>query len=306
MRSEVSLAGVGIAVVVFMGSMAAGPVTCRSGDETIETVIAGIERNYSQIHSARLIIEEVSISPNVDRRETRTSATPGGGTISYTVGPLFVERSELVLRGDDLRSDRLSRVGDDWKLTGVTICRGDVWTLYHLDHQWAQIKPTSDLGGRFPIDPRQFGAGDWKYDLVEQLRSLDVVEVVSEGGSKDERLRLLTERQTGSAKQTAIYEFDPSRNYLPTLVANLRHDGSVNDAVEIDYQEVIPGTAWFFRDLSRKFFTDENEGELSAQGWRQEIIWRTVGEVRVNDEIPDEIFQIEFPVGTRVVDQTAR
>ena len=277
-------------------------------DDVLEHVIDGIERNYSGIHSARLTIEEVTISPDVERRETLTTETSNGAILTYSVAPVWIGRSELTLRGSDLRSDTTSRVGDDWELTGVTIHRDDVWTLYHLEQQWAQIKPTDDLHGRSPIDPRQFGAGDWRFDLVEQIRNQKVIEVTRDGDADDARLRLLTEFHSGSdTVRRRIYEFDPSRNYLPTLVANLKDDGrTVNDAVEIDYQEVIPGTAWFFRDLSQKFFTDENTGDASGTGWRQQVIWRTVGKVHINEEIPDEVFHIEFPEGTRVVDQVDR
>ena len=304
MRCGLHSANVSCAVLVFMAYSAGVPAPGSASDEILEQVIAGIERNYSQIQSATMIVEEVSISPNVERRETLTAESSGGAIISYTVAPVSTYRYELILRGDELRSDTISRVGDDWELTGVTIRRDDVWTLYHVDAQWAQIKPTSDLGGRFPMDPRQFGASDWRFDLVEQIRDLEFVGFIPYLADEVERLRLLTKRKTGSgAEQTTIYEFDPSRNYLPTLVANLRDDGSINDSVEIDYQEVIPGSAWIFRDLSRKFFTDENEGELAARGWRQQIISRTVGKVTVNEEIPDEVFHIEFPEGTRVVNQ---
>ena len=53
-------------------------------------------------------------------------------------------------------------------------------------------------------------------------------------------------------------EFDPARNDLPTRIVFLREEDRIGIVLDITYQEVIPGSAWFLKKATCKFFGRPN------------------------------------------------
>lgn len=271
--------------------------------QVLEEIIGGVVRNNAGIQTARLKIERITIDPSVERRETKTAkSVDGKATLKLTVAPVFVRQSELVLRGPDFRSDTLERIGGEWKSSHVTIREGDVWTFYHPQTEWAEIQPSRSIASFAPIDPRDFGAKDQREGLLRRLWSLQVIEVQREQTLAGVPLIKVVAKGPAEGMREK-YTFDASKNYLPTSIASVRGDGSLNSVVEINYREVGPGI-WLAREYSRKFFAEDcNATGPDGLEWTQLAIERVVGDVQVNEAVPDAVFDLEFPEGTRVVDQ---
>jgi hypothetical protein len=263
-----------------------------------------IAKNYASIRSVQGTLELVTIDPSVEKRETKTFHN-GDATITFTQAPAFVSRNVFVLRGDDLRSDYFGRVKDEWSLGERTSRRGDVWTFFHPEEPWAQIKRTADIGGFEPIDPREFGGLGQQHGLLDQMHRSKPVEVVDHGPKLQIRTEIVDAPKYGYRKgQRHSYVLDPAKNYLPTQVVSYCDDGSVNVVIEMIYDEVAPQKAWFMCEVTEKIFRPEKKAaDTSSDQWGQMMIYRIVGELRINEEVKDDAFKIDFPPGTRVVDQ---
>ena len=104
-------------------------------------------------------------------------------------------------------------------------------------------------------------------------------------------------------KQRYRCEFDPARNDLPTRIIEFRDQDRIGIVVDITYQEVIPGTAWFLKQATTKYFGRDPARSPDSEAWNQATIVRTMGKVRpVNEAIPDDAFEVALPPDTRVLD----
>ncbi|HEV3415209.1 MAG TPA: M56 family metallopeptidase [Pirellulales bacterium] len=263
-----------------------------------------IARNYAGIKSVQGTLEQVAIYPSVEKRETK-SFRSGDGTFTTTQAPEFVFRSKFVLKGDDLRSDGFERIKDEWSLAGKINRRGDVWTFFHPGEPWAQIKPTAAIGGMGPIDPREFGGLSQQHGLLDQMRRSKPVDVLARGTKLQIRTEIVDTPKYGYRKsQQHCYVLDTAKNYLPSQVVSYCDDGSVNVVIEMIYDEVVPHKAWFMREVAEKIFRPEKKAaDSSSDQWSTMLIYRIVGELRIDEEVKDDAFNIDFPPGTRVVDQ---
>ncbi|MCA9075631.1 MAG: hypothetical protein KDA93_11405 [Planctomycetaceae bacterium] len=273
-----------------------------NGAETLAMIVESIERNYAPIETLQASIEQLSITPAVEKREVKQAKLAGGGRAEVTVTPVSIQRSDVVLVNDDWRSTLYDRVGDNWSLVQEANRVGDVWTFFYYQSDFAQIKFTHHLGGMMPHDPRDFGSQDMKVGLLNHLQQMKVVvarELESPTGSP--LITVTFARQHDLVEQ---WTFDPAMNHLPTKRQNSLANGNLISEIEIDYQEIMPGV-WFLRDSSTRFFN--TEGPIlgaDAREWTQLISRRVIGEVLVNKDVGEDALTIEFGASTRIVDQT--
>jgi hypothetical protein len=104
------------------------------------------------------------------------------------------------------------------------------------------------------------------------------------------------------SKERYRCEFDPARNDLPTRIVVFRDEDKIGIVLDISYEEVIPGTAWFFKKATHKFFGPDLARSPDSEAWRQALIVETMGKVIVNRPIPADAFLVRLPEGTRVSD----
>ncbi len=285
------------------------PQTSDADKEAVwKKAIDSIERNYAEIKSVQGTLEHIFIDPEVDQRKTVTTALANGGTVTMTFAPVSISRSNFILKGDDLRSDAFGRSKDEWTLIAKTSRRGDVWTFFHPEEPWAQIKRTVHLGGESPFDPRNFGGSSEKHGLLDQMRRGRALEVVSRAGKLEIRTEIAEAVQHDYRKgQQHSYLLDPAMNYLPTQVISYCEDGSLNLVQELTYDEVIPHKAWFMREWTEKLFhPDKKIADASSNQWRNLIVARVVGPLRIGEDVSDDVFKIDFPAGTRISDMVHR
>jgi peroxiredoxin len=139
------------------------------------------------------------------------------------------------------------------------------------------------------------------FDRLKAAKVLEATQVDSPEGLP--RVRFLTEDATAKGADRRLrWEFDPSRNHLPTSIVYLHDDGTINFIFDIAYQEVLPRSAWFLREATCKNFSKKGVHRGDADGWSASFTYRTKGEVLVNKTIPDDAFEIALPLGTRVSD----
>ena len=99
-------------------------------------------------------------------------------------------------------------------------------------------------------------------------------------------------------------EFDTIRNNLPTRVIILRDldPQKIGIVLDITYQEIIPGRAWFFKKATCRFFGHEPVRSADSEAWRQTVSVETKGPLHVNEPIDDDTFVVPIPPGTRISD----
>jgi hypothetical protein len=141
-------------------------------------------------------------------------------------------------------------------------------------------------------------------NFVDRLRSDRVLEVAPARtlDGKSRMAALMEHTFDEGHKERYRCEFDPARNDLPTRIVYLRDGNGIGIVLDITYQEVIPGTSWFFKKATHKFFGRDLARSPDSEAWRQARIVETMGKVIVNRPIPADAFLVRFPEGTRVSD----
>ena len=286
---------------------AAAPSSDADRQALWQQAIDSIEKNYAEIKTVQGTLEQIAIDPAVDKRETVTMKL-ANGTATTTFAPVSISRNVFTVKGNDLRSDSYGRNKDEWTLGGKTSRRGDVWTFFHPQEPWVQIKRTVHLGGESPFDPRNYGGQSEKHGLLDQMRRGRPLEVVSRANKWQIRTEIIEDVQYAYRKgHQHSYVLDPAMNYLPTQVISYCDDGSINIVQELTYDEVIPHKAWFMREWAEKLFhPDKKVADASSNQWRNLIIARIVGPLRIDEDVKDNVFDIQFPPGTRISDMVHR
>ena len=147
-----------------------------------------------------------------------------------------------------------------------------------------------------------------RWNFVDRLQSDHVLEVAPARTLDGQPRMAALMEHTFDKGHTERYrcEFDPARNDLPTRIAYLRDGNGIGIVLDITYQEVIPGTAWFFKKATHKFFGPDLPRSPDSEEWRQAGFVETLGNVLVNRPIPADAFVVRLPEGTRVFDAVSR
>jgi hypothetical protein len=261
-------------------------------------VIDAVNANYSQIRSAYAVLSDVTQDSTVEKQEEITRRLPGGEAIIWKL-PRMELKGTWWLRGDDLRYDQEPLGSTPASLARIIVRKEGVWTQYSPNSSHAWIRRTESLPGFFLADLREIGSESVKRGMVDVLREDWIVSAqLVQNDSPQGFVRIITERPSGDR---TTYEFAVEENLLPTRFYTKRGDGSLVQFAEIEYQDVLEGRAKFLRRMTRRYFDKGVTDIPSEEGWRQWISLEVV-ELELNREVPDELFALEFPPGTRVDD----
>ena len=101
-------------------------------------------------------------------------------------------------------------------------------------------------------------------------------------------------------EQKFTYSFAPKMNLLPTRIIRHHQNGSMNVVTELSYEEVVPGTSWFVREMTTKYFAEEAAATSpDSNAWHQLLVHKCVGPIRVNEQLDDD-FTIDIPSDVRI------
>lgn len=244
-------------------------------------VIEGIRSNYAAMKTVVATIERRITDPSVSERTEERFENERGVVVVMVREPVSVRSSIVTLRGPDLRSDPLGGDGAVWT------CVDDTWTQYSATHETAWIRKTGQMPGMSPIDPREVGSTELREPLLAQLNGSELKSFER----TEDGIEILWVRTGGrlSGKQYRC-RVDSQKNYLPTMFEYLNDEGEPYLIIDIEYQRVGEH-GWFLDRAQTRYLISGQVSEI-----------RILGRPRVNEEIPDEVFEIELPVGTRVSD----
>ena len=178
------------------------------------------------------------------KREEVTNQLPGGGTAHFVREPFSVRRERVLLRGDDLLRESMEEDGEIWSF------HDGVWTQYLPKEKMAWLRLPGQMPGISPLDPRNIASLEQRWLFVDRLREDRVLEI---GPTRtldgQPRVAALMEHTFDQGhKERYRCEFDPARNDLPTRIVFLREEDKIGIVLDIAYQEVIPGAAWFLQE----------------------------------------------------------
>ena len=277
--------------------------TTGSRDAAIlfESALEHISANYERLKTVELTFETISIDPSVDRREKKSGKTENGAVWSTTVAPVFIGRNTVRIAGDNLRRESYDRIGNVWNHVSTVVRKGDSWTTFIPASNWATRRSTDELGSLLPADPRDFGGLDQRYGLLEQMRRSKAISIDRSGGLIHIVAKMEDRPKYGyRPEQEFTYSFDPDMNLLPTRVIRHHDNGSINVVTELSYEEVVPGTSWFVREMTTKYFAEEVAATSSdSNAWHQLLVHKSVGPIRVNEQLDDD-FSIDVPSDVRI------
>jgi hypothetical protein len=81
-------------------------------------------------------------------------------------------------------------------------------------------------------------------------------------------------------------------------------EDKIGIVLDITYEEVISGAAWFVKKATCKFLGRDLARSADSEAWREAIVVETKGKVDVNEPIDADAFAVKLPAGTRVSDAT--
>jgi hypothetical protein len=270
--------------------------------ESITRIAGHIRDNYARLHTVRAILQTTSLDRSVTKREEVTIQQPNGSTVHYVRDPSSVRRMRLLLSGEDLYREETDEDGEIWCFQ-----RG-VYTQYVPTAKALWLRLPAQMPGISPLDPRNIASMELRSNFVDRLRSDRVLEVAPARtlDGKSRMAALMEHTLDKGHNERYRCEFDPARNDLPTRIVVFRDEDKIGIVVDISYDEVIPGTAWFFKKATQKFFGHDLPRSPDSETWRQALIIETMGKVLVNRPIPVDAFLVRFPEGTRIFDAVSR
>jgi hypothetical protein len=282
--------------IVVMPTRPNEPVTDPT--ESVARIAGHIKDNYARLHTVRAILQTASLDRSVTKREEVTIQQPNGVRVHYVRDPSSVRRERLLLSGEELYREGTDEDDEVWSF------QGGVYTQYVPSAKTVWLRLPTQMPGIFPLDPRNIASLEHRSKFIDKLRGDRVLEVGPALTLNGEpRMSALMEHTFDQGhKERYRCEFDPARNDLPTRIVVFRDDDKIGIVLDITYQEVIPGTSWFFKKATHKFFGRDLARSPDSEAWRQARIVETMGKVIVNRPIPADAFLVRFPEGTRVSD----
>ncbi len=280
------------------GTVTAPVAAATDPRQVVDRIADHIKDNYARLRTVNVLLQTTNLDRSVTKREEVTTRVPKGGTAHFVRQPFSVWRERVLLRGDDLLRKSMDEDGQIWAF------HGGVWTQYLPKENAAWLRLPGQMPGISPLDPRNIASLEQRTLFVDRLRQDRVLEI---GPTRtldgQPRVAALMEHTFDQGpKERYRCEFDPARNDLPTRVVFLRGEDKIGIVLDIAYQEVIPGSAWFLKKATCKFFGPELARSPDSEAWRQALIVETKGKVHVNEPIAADVFAVEIPAGARVSD----
>jgi len=266
-------------------------------------IIAAIKDNYRRIPVAHCKIVSTILDPNVKEHRTVRQKLPNGGLITFEQNPRVTIEMELIAGGSNFRVDCVH------KETGApssSAMHDGIWTDYSPRNQWAARWYRADMGGVNNFDPRNIGASTQKEVFLEELAGDRVARHETVKTEHSEWIALDMERFIPAIPATIKYrcEFDPRLNYLPRRIIHYdREKGQIVSVLDIEYQEVVKGSAWFLKKSTQRFFAIRHAQTPDDKGWTQQMTTE-VGPIRTDETFADRAFEIPIAPGIQLRDNT--
>lgn len=254
-----------------------------AGERLRDLVIHNIRKNYFRLPSVRCKQIRTIVDFQSDSRST-------------------VEFDLILARGN-MRSDGLHRERDErWSIS----MHDDIYTAMFPYHKMARRHFREDLDEE-NTDPRNVGVLGQRQKLLKVLNLYQLVryETIQRNGSERLRLEFSEEIVESGLIVNSRYEFDPTRNYLPTRIES---DDAVWKRIawvqDCEYQEVIPGNAWFLKKSRLRFLGRRRHILPDVENVQKEVTTEIVGDVQLVPPITDNELEIKIPEEIQLFDHT--
>jgi hypothetical protein len=266
--------------------------------ELVSRITDHIKDNYARLRTVRAVLQTTNLDRSVTKREEVTNEFPNGLRVHFVREPSSVRRERVLLSGEDLLREATDEDGEIW------LFQGGVYTQYVPRAKTAWLRLPAQMPGIFPLDPRNIASMEHRSLFIDKLRGDRVLEIgPSLTLDGQPRMAALMEHTFDQGhKERYRCEFDTARNDLPTRIVDFRDEDKIGIVLDITYQEVIPGTTWFLKKATLKFFGQDPPRSPDSEAWRQAMIVETMGQVLVNRPIPADVFVVRTPEGTRFSD----
>jgi hypothetical protein len=281
------------------GTLPARPIAVVTDPkQAIGRIAQHIKDNDARLRAVRVILQTKFTDRSVTKREEVNANLPNGGRAHYVRLPFSVRRERVLISGEKLLRESMDEDGE------ITAFEDGVWTQYVPKSKTAWLRLPEQMPGTSPLDPRNIASLDQRWRFIDRLQGDRVLDVgPSRTPDGQPRVTALMEHAFDSGGQERYRcEFDPARNDLPTRVVFLRDGNKIGIVLDITYQEVIPGTAWFLQKATTKFFGGELAVSPDSEAWRQMTIVETKGTAHVNEPLDPDAFVVKLPEGTRISD----
>lgn len=278
-------------------AVCAGAAVGHAGEDVqglVDRVVSSIESNYALIHSVRAQIAERQLG------QVHNDAPTEGELVVAPVESRnnAVNEITLAMLGEQLRFER-HRTNER---SDVLLFDGRRWKQYDHKSNMLFIRFPEQMPDILPLDPRDFALEKLGERVIDVLRKNGVLsaEMVDNTSSRG-KIRIVTQDQN-ERKRTFI--FDTEKGFLPTRAWSEWPDGSILESVEIEYQAVLEGRAFYPNILTRRVFAaGVTKSPEATKGWRQAMSWN-VKELQINPVMEDGWLDLKTSEGTKIRDNT--
>ncbi len=258
-----------------------------SSKELVETIIAGIVRNNSQITSIQATFEATVENAGLEKPIKHEMRTPSGSRAIVIMEPRTVFHVTYTLRAHDVRLEGQSST---W------VRKQGVVTQFSPASKTAWIRPSNAIPEGFPpLDFREAAFLDTR-PVLQILQEDKVLSAQLIAPNENKVIRVILQSATGNK---SIYDFDASRNLLPTTCKGLKADGSHDQVVQLDYQEFAPG-CWVLQTAKVTMYPSH------GLGVKEVISSLTLTSLDTKPMIPEDVFTTHLPDGTMVLDNVSQ
>lgn len=264
----------------------------------LERIVRAVASNRAQLRDVRAEILVVNENHLV-QRPTRTTIHNQDGTtdISGAIART-THRERIAISGDRLRYEITGPSNFDWNPDEAWLIKPGEWQLYQAEPNRLQIwSRPEQVPGRFPIDPRDYGAPLLSFALQKWLESLEARSaqlVPQSNGTLLARLRLT------KGENAFLLECRSTDGFLPSLLVTSYKSGLCLSS-EIQYQPVLDGKAWFPKSMLLRSFpkTPSDPRNNDCQFLTKSFVTKL--DVR-SGKNPRPVAPLQVPPGTQVQD----
>ncbi len=265
----------------------------------VETVIAGMKANYSQLKTLEAIVEETTLDSTVEKEEVKTLTSPSGGSLTLRLAPKTTREWKFYLDGAKVRRDEVQPgLGEQVKET--MLFRDGMWTQYAPESKMAWLRRPDQMSGIGLVNIRDVGSLSLTESVLDVLQRDAVATAQIIHSSQGHNV---LEIATTGPNRENTWLFDPRYGYLPTRRITHFDDGSM--VATVTYQSVLAGTTWLpleEKTMTYKKGKDGRPTSLWDDKWKQCRTLNVKKIIAINKPISEEFFTVAFPDGTTVRD----
>ncbi len=230
------------------------PHSSNDARAILEKVVRAVASNRAQLQDVRAEILVVTENHQVDTPKKTVFHTQNG-TMTTFVSPRDTARETIAISGDQLRYDRTGGLTfEELNPDETWVIKPGKWQLYRPGppgwlNSWSRPE---QIGGRLPIDPRDYGCPNMGLGLQKWLETLPLrsAQLVPQ----NDGTTLIQLQLTDHASALDV-ECSSRDGFLPSLMVT-SHDQTIVASTEISYQPVLQGKAWFPKTMFLRSFTN--------------------------------------------------